>query len=190
MEEQKMQNEVHIKIGADGIEFDAKGDADFIERERNAFEAKLLPLGVDAVTRTQNIVQPVQVITNDEYQSLPQTTFNNPEISASDEDWSKVSLASFIKQKGADSIQDFILCSVYFNAKKNGILSFSSATAKEFYSEAKTPLPSNVSMAINQLTTKGLIMEDSSAKGTTPKEYILTGEGENLVEKMQPQERK
>lgn len=186
-----MQNEVHIKIGADGIEFDAKGDSDFIERERNAFEAKLLPLGVDAVTRTRGVVQAPQIIAQDEYPVIPEPSSTVSENILPDTiDWSKISLASFAKQKGADSINEFILCAAYFNEKKNGVASFSSTTAKEFYSDAKKPLPSNVSMAINQLASKGLIMENPSAKGANPKEYILTNEGEETIERMQPKEGK
>jgi len=189
MEEKKMQNEVHIKIGTDGIEFDAKGDSDFIERERNAFEAKLLPLGVDAVTRTRNVVQTPPMITANEFQSLPQTTYDPSEVPTNNyADWSRIGLASFIKQKGAENNNEFILCATYFNEKKNGISSFSSLTAKEFYSEVKKPLPSNVSMAINQLVSKGLIMENPSAKGANPKEYILTSDGERYVEELQPKE--
>lgn len=186
-----MQNEVHIKIGADGIEFDAKGDADFIERERNAFEAKLLPLGVDAVTRTRTIVQTPQIITASEYPTLPSMDDNMEVLNQDSEDLSRMSLVSFVKQKGAgDNNNDFILCAAYFNEKKNGISSFSSATAKKFYSDARKPLPANISVAINQLATKGFIMENPDAKGANPKEYIISADGENQVAQMHPKEGK
>ena len=48
-----MQNEVRFRIGE--IEFEAKGDPDVIERERNEFVTKLLPLAVDAVVGTADI---------------------------------------------------------------------------------------------------------------------------------------
>jgi hypothetical protein len=190
MDEQKMRNEVHIRIGTDGIEFDAKGDIEFIERERNAFEAKLLPLGVDAITRTRIAVQVPQIVEANEIQRLQQINANLDATTQRCEHFTRVSLASYVKQKGAESNNDFILCAAYFNEKKNGISSFSSTTAKEFYSEAKKPLPSNVSMVINQLASKGLIMENPSMKGANPKEYVLTTDGEETVIQMQPIEGK
>lgn len=79
-----------------------------------------------------------------------------------------MSLASFVKSKGADAHYDFIICAVYFNEKRNGISSFSSATLKDLYSEAKKPLPNNLSMSLSELVKK-LIMEDVSAKDQLPK---------------------
>ena len=189
MGEQKTQNEVHIKIGVDGIEFDAKGDADFIERERNAFEAKLLPLGVDAVARARNVVQVQQIGTQETCTALPMST-SVEDDSSFNEDLNKMSLASFIKQKGADSNNDFVLCAAYFKEKKKEIQSFSSTTAKEFFQEAKKPLPSNISMVINQLGQKGFIMEDASSKGANPKEYIVSSEGDRYIETLKPKEEK
>ena len=79
---------------------------------------------------------------------------------------------------------------VYFNEKRNGISSFSSATLKALYSEAKKPLPNNLSMSLSELVKKGLIMEDVSAKGSTPKMYVLTLEGEESIKNMHPTEAK
>lgn len=188
MGEVTLQNEVHIKIGADGIDFYAKGDSDFIERERNAFEAKLLPLGVDAVTRTRNVVHMPQ-ITACEYPSLPQPTYDAPVMSTQNaEEWNRTSLAAFAKKKGAVAHYDFILCAVVYNEKKNGITAFSSNTLKELYSDAKRPMPGNISMSLSELVKKGLIMENSSAKSANPKEYVLTSDGEEFVNQMQPKD--
>jgi DNA-binding PadR family transcriptional regulator len=99
-------------------------------------------------------------------------------------------LASFVKLKGANEHYDFIICAVYYNEKRNGISSFSSATVKELYSDAKKPLPGNLSMSLSELVKKGLIMEDPSAKGSNPKLYVLTSDGEETVQTMQPTEPK
>ena len=68
--------------------------------------------------------------------------------------------------------------------------SFSSATLKDLYSEAKKPLPNNLSMSLSELVRKGFIMEDPSAKGSNPKMYILTSEGEDVVKNMHPSDTK
>jgi len=191
MSEQKMQNEVHIKISTDGIEFDAKGDADFIERERTAFEAKLLPLGVDAVTRTRSPVQVPQVIAQEEYQALPEPSVAEPYNPSSEViDWSKTSLASYVKKKGADAHYDFILCAAFYHEKKHGTSSFSSVSIKQWYSEAKKVAPKNISMSLSELVKKGYIMESSEAQNASPKEYMLASDGEQYIENLQPSEEK
>ena len=195
MDDKDMRNEVHFKIGSEGVEFNAKGDSDFIERERNAFEAKLLPLGVDAVTRTRGVSAPVQYI---ETVEKPLTFLPNGADVGSDgtpmipikQDLLRISLASFIKSKGADSNYDFILCAVWFNCEKNNITAFSSITLRDLYADAKRPVPKNLSMSLNQLVQKGLIMENKGIKGLNPKEYVLTSDGERVVAEMQPKEGK
>ena len=191
MSEQKMQNEVHIKISTDGIEFDAKGDADFIERERTAFEAKLLPLGVDAVSRTRRPELVPQVIPQEEYQALPASNIAVSHNSQSEViDWSKTSLASFVKKKGADAHYDFILCAAFYNEKKHGTSSFSSVSIKQWYSEAKKVVPKNISMSLSELVKKGYIMEPPEIQNANPKEYMLTSDGEQYVQSFQPSEEK
>ena len=121
--------------------------------------------------------------------ALPEQTVVNPAVNPT-ADFSRMSLASFVKSKGADTHYDFIICAVYYNEKRNGILSFSSATIKGLYSEVKRPLPNNLSMSLSELVKKGYIMENPSVKGSNPKEYILTSDGEEMVENMLPQEKK
>lgn len=176
-----MQNKVRFKIG--DIEFEAEGDAEVIARERNEFISTLLPLAVDAMTRTISNKQIPQITT------LPQSAIiDETDLSQGAEDWSRTSLASFIKEKGAESHTDFILCAMYFKEKKKEIHSFSSVTAKQFFSEAKKPLPANIKGLINQLVKRGHIMESTSAKGVTPTEYILTSKGEEYVNGLCPKQ--
>jgi DNA-binding PadR family transcriptional regulator len=179
MEEHKMQNKVRFKIG--DIEFEAEGDAEIIERERKEFVTTLLPLAVDAMTRTISNRQIQQIPT------LPQSTaIDDADLPQDTENLNRTSLASFVKQKGAERHTDFVLCAVFFNEKKNKIGSFSTTTAKNFYSEAKRTLPANMTDTINQLARRGLIMESPTAKGATPTEYILTDKGEEYVNDFRP----
>jgi len=174
-----MQNKVRFKIG--DIEFEAEGEAEVIERERKEFVTTLFPLAVDAMTRYINNRQVQQITT------LPQSeTINETDLSYDVEDLNRKSLASFIKEKGAESNIDFVLCAMFFKEKKKEMASFSSATAKNFFSEAKKPLPANIFDLTYQLVKRGLIMESPSAKGATPTEYILTAKGEEYVNVLQP----
>ena len=183
-----MQNEVRLKIGE--IEFEAKGDADVIERERNEF-FKVLPLAVEAMmrTRSEKIVQ--EAISTEEYQQLPiSISAATNETAAANTDLSRTSLAEFIAQKGAESHNDFILCAAYFNEMKNNIKDFSSKTVETFYSNARKTKPSNISDSLNKMCQKGLIIDSPDAPNATPKMYRLSVSGIKCVDAMQPKEGK
>lgn len=190
------KSEIRVKFEIGEIKFEAEGSADLVERERSIFNNTLLPAAIDAIVRTRSVAQSAQYIeTQDSQQPAILTTTNTaalPEqvVVNPTTDFSRMSLASFVKSKGADAHYDFIICAVYFNEKRNGISSFSSATLKALYSEAKKPLPNNLSMSLSELVKKGLIMEDISAKGSTPKMYVLTLEGEESIKNMHPTEAK
>ncbi len=192
----KDKSEIRVKFEIGEIKFEAEGSADLVERERSIFNNTLLPAAIDAVVRTRSVAQNSQYInTSDSHQptiltsnssaTLPEQSLMNSTV-----DLSRTSLASFVKSKGADSHYDFIICAVYYNEKRNGVMSFSSTTLKDLYSEAKKPLQNNMSMSLSELVKKGLIMEDSSAKGSTPKMYVLTLEGEESIKNMHPTEAK
>ena len=190
------KSEIRGKFEIGEINFEAEGSADLVERERSIFNNTLLPAAIDAIVRTRSVPQSAQYIeTQDLQQTAILTTTNAVDLLEqatvnSTIDFSKMSLASFAKSKGADAHYDFIICAVYFNEKRNGISSFSSVTLKELYSEAKKPLPNNLSMSLSELVKKGLIMEDISEKGSTPKMYVLTSEGEESIKNMHPTENK
>lgn len=185
-----MENRVKFRIGE--IEFEAEGTAEVIERERNVFLTTLLPAAVEAIVRTRGATQNTQYIETPHSATL---THNNDTLLEqrmidSPIDLTRTSLASFVKSKGANEHYDFIICAVYYNEKRNGISSFSSATIKDLYSDAKKPLPGNLSMSLSELVKKGLIMEDPASKGSNPKVYILTSDGEEAVKEMHPTESK
>lgn len=190
------KSDIRVKFEIGDIKFEAEGSADLVERERSIFNNTLLPAAIDAIVRTRGVVQnspyiEIQdsrqpaILASNNTAVLPEQTTMDPIV-----DFSRTSLASFAKSKGADAHYDFIICAVYFNEKKNGISSFSSTTLKDLYSEAKKPLPNNLSMSLSELVKKGLIMEDSSAKGSTPKMYVLTLDGEETIKNMHPKEAK
>ena len=190
------KSDIRVKFEIGEIKFEAEGSADLVERERSIFNNTLLPAAIDAIVRTRGVVQNASyiemqdsqqpaVLTSNNTDALPEQAMVSPTV-----DLSRTSLASFVKSKGADAHYDFIICAVYYNEKRNGVSSFSSATLKDLYSEAKKPLPNNLSMSLSELVKKGLIMEDSSANGSTPKMYVLTFEGEESIKNMPPADAK
>lgn len=191
------KKEIRVKFEIGDIKFEAEGTADLVERERSIFNNTLLPAAIEAIVRTRGVVQNTQYMGSLEASTQPTVvahanTLALPEQTgkASTEDFSRIGLASFVKSKGANEHYDFIICAVYYNEKRNGISSFSSATIKDLYSDAKKPLPGNLSMSLSELVKKGLIMEDPTSKGSNPKVYVLTADGEEAVNKMQPTEAK
>lgn len=185
-----MENRVKFKIGE--IEFEAEGSADLIERERKVFLETLLPAAVDAIVRTRGAEDATQ------YTSVAQESMqmlieegtinaiadNTPMPVRSD--FSRKSLASFLTNYGKVSEQDFVLIAAYFEDKKNNALNFSSESVKKCYAETRRAVPSNVSMTINRLVKKGLIMDVPNAEQKTLKLYTLTDDGLKYVEKYKP----
>lgn len=179
-----MENRVKFKIGE--IEFEAEGSAEVVERERNVFLNALLPAAVDAIVRTRGREKNAQYIEAVEQSSTLLVENTDTSITGDLElnsmDLSRTSLASFLKKYGKLSEQDFTLIAAYYDEKKNKITSFSSETVKKYYAEARRTEPSNVSMVVNQLAQKGLIMDAPNLEQKTPKQYILTLNGIRYVE--------
>lgn len=185
-----MENHVKFKIGE--IEFEAEGSAEVVERERNVFLNVLLPAAVDAIVRTRGGEKSTQYIEAVE-QSSPLLvenidTPNNGDIELNSMNLSRTSLASFLKNYGKLSEQDFTLIAAYYDEKKNKITSFSTETVKKYYVEARRTEPSNISMAVNRLAQKGLIMDAPNIEQKIPKQYILTIDGIKYVEEYVPKE--
>jgi hypothetical protein len=172
-----MQSKVRFKIGE--IEFEAEGDGGIIARERNEFVSTLLPLALDTMAKTMAVRQIPQTTA-----LLKSPTADVSSLSQSTEDWRKMGLSLFAKEKGVESSTDFILCAAFFKEKKGEIKSFSSTTAKSFFEEAKKPEQGKTSDTIYKLAQRGLIMEYPPAKGAIPIEYILTGDGEEYVKNL------
>jgi len=188
------KKEIRVRFEIGDIKFEAEGSADLVERERSIFNNTLLPAAIEAIVRTRGVVPNAQYVSPSESAQPAIIASNAPvlisEQGRKDGGFSRTSLAAFVKSKGAYEHYDFIICAVYYNEKRNNISSFSISTVKELYSEAKKQLPVNLSMSLSELVKKGLIMEDSSAKGSNPKVYVLTSDGEEAVLTMQPSEPK
>ncbi len=187
-----MESRLKFKIGE--IEFEAEGDADVIERERNAFMQFVLPAAVDAVVKTgiskgKEVcldVNETAVPLIEEREILSPIAHNEGK---EEKNYDRMNLASFLQDKGVLSEQDFVLFAVYFDEKKNRKAFFTKEDVDLYYSEARRTKPSNVSMCLNQLAKKGYIMDSNVAEQKVPKPYMLSANGIRFVEEYVPKDK-
>lgn len=182
-----MLNEVRFKIGE--IEFEAKGDSDIIERERNEFVSKLLPLAVEAMAKTKSYDKNLFV----EQLDIKEIPLSIQDVSSTSnngcEELERTNLASYINKNGVNCDTDFILFAAYFDEMKNGTKEFSSEEVKKYYIESRNPEPSNISGTILYLAKKGLIMDSPYSPKSKPKKYIISDEGLSHIKNYLPKEK-
>lgn len=185
-----MESRIKFKIGE--IEFEAEGTAEVVERERDAFMKMVLPAAIDAVVRTKNVnsentyMEPNEV---SECALIAETNAGNAILEGatfSGTDYSRLNLAAYLKDKGALTEQDFALFAAYFDEQKNGKQFFTKDDVERYYSEARRSKPSNISMSLNQLAQKGLIMDADEVEQKTPKPYIISAEGLKYINEYKP----
>jgi len=117
------KNEIRVKFEIGEIKFEAEGSADLVERERSIFNNTLLPAAIEAIVRTRGMVQSTAYLgTSEPKQPMLSTSSDllpeNTDL-PSGPDLSRSTLASFIKDYGSLSEQDFVLFSAYFDETKN-----------------------------------------------------------------------
>ena len=187
-----MESRLKFKIGE--IEFEAEGDADVIERERNAFMQFVLPAAVDAVVKTGSSRG------GESYMDINEANVPLIEergISSGIEhnqgregnNYDRMNLASFIQDKGVFSEQDFVLFAAFFDEKKNGKQYFTKEDVDQYYAEARRTKPSNVSMCLNQLAKKGYIMDADTVEQKVPKPYIVSSNGIRFIDDYIPKDK-
>ena len=185
-----MESRIKFKIGE--IEFEAEGTADVIERERDAFMKMILPAAIDAVVKTKNVNSDNTYIELNEVSEcalISETSAGNAILDGttySGIDYSRLNLAAYLKDKGALTEQEFTLFAAYFDEKKNGKQFFTKDDVERYYSEARRSKPSNISMSLNQLAQKGLIMDADAVEQKTPKPYIISAEGLKYINEYKP----
>lgn len=175
-----MNNRLRFKIGE--IEFEAEGDIELIERERDVFLNTLLPSAINSISQTRKYKQDSDI----EDMNMVLIETKEELSSALKEDLSRTSLSVFLKKYGNFSEQDFVLLAVYFDEIKNGNKVFTSETIKRYYGEARRNEYSNISMLLGPLAKKGYIMDNPDSELANPKQYILTNEGIEYVRNYVP----
>lgn len=189
------KSEIRVKFEIGDIKFEAEGSADLVERERSIFNNTLLPAAIDALVRTRGVEHTTQYIKTAESQPqvlLPasdKAIFDNTSLD-SDTDFSRTTLASFIKRYGTLTEQDFVLFSAYFYEIKNQASYFTINEAEKFYDEARRAKPKNISMSLNQLAQKGFIIDATDVEQKRPKPYRISSAGLTYIKSYAPKEKR
>lgn len=181
-----------LKYKVGEIEFEAEGTAEVVEQQRVNFMNAVLPAAVEAMVRTQTIVeQPTYIEPTTQPTLLEAGMLDNSQATPqkTETDFSRTSLASFLKKYGVLGDQDFTLFAAYFDEKKNGTKAFSSENVKQYYQEGRRQAYSNNGMLLKYLVQKGYIMDTAAPEGAKPGNYyILTTDGIAYIESYVPKE--
>lgn len=186
------KSEIRVKFEIGEIKFEAEGSAELVERERSIFNNTLLPAAIDAIVRTRSVAQqssaymetpasqqpPILASTNE---LLPEAVGLETEV-----DLSRATLVSFIKKYGSLTEPDFVLFSAYFDELKNKTSYFTKDDAERYYDEARKAKPQNISMCLNRLAQKGLIIDATDVEQKSPKPYRVSSEGIEYIRNYSP----
>jgi hypothetical protein len=183
-----MPNKVRIKMGP--IEFEAEGDSDLIEREREKFFS-LLPQAITAVSPV--VAKPAQIIdATNRIEELENT--NGPTTLLPDAKENKyTSIAAFLNEKKFSTEVELVMGVAYFIEiiEQGGYI-----TAKDIESkltEARRDKPSNTSQDLTQNIKKGFLRECPEKKETL-KLYSVLEDGikwcEGYIPKANDQKKK
>lgn len=188
-----MSDVLKLKYKVGEIEFEAEGPAEAVEQQRVNFMNAVLPAAVEAMVRTQTVVEHRPYIESASQPPMIEAGVKNEHLATTssqpENDFSRTSLASFLKKYGALNEQDFTLFAAFFDEQKNGNKSFSIDDVKKYYAEARRPVPTNPSMSLNRLAEKGYIMDAPKPEDAkNGKYYMLTTDGIAYIDAYVPKE--
>lgn len=187
-----MSDILKLKYKVGEIEFEAEGPAEAVEQQRVNFMNAVLPAAVEAMVRTQTVVERQPYIESATQPALLEAGASDaPMVTPhqTENDFSRTSLASFLKKYGTLGDQDFTLFAAYFDEKKNGTKAFSIENVKQYYQEGRRAAYSNNSQLLRQLAKKGYIMDTSAPEDAKAgKYYMLTNDGIAYIEAYTPKE--
>ena len=169
------------------IEFEAEGDAELIERERQQFFS-LLPQAISAVSpvviQNDNVIEEISENNNNiKNQNYPQLSEGNNMSDSTSYD----SVASFLNAKRFSTDVECVLGIAYYIdiIEKQG--PFTSKDIETKLAEARRAKPSNTSQFLNSNIKKGFLRECSEKKGGL-KTYSILNDGIIWCENYKPEE--
>ena len=187
-----MSDVLKLKYKVCEIEFEAEGPAEAVEQQRVNFMNVVLPAAVDAMVRTQAVIEHQPYIDAAAQPAMLEAGLPAEPLAIPNQlenDFSRTSLASFLKKYGTLGDQDFTLFAAYFDEKKNGTKAFSIENVKQYYQEGRRTAYSNNSQLLRQLAKKGYIMDTSAPEDAKAgKYYMLTNDGIAYIEAYTPKE--
>jgi hypothetical protein len=164
-----MTNRVRIKLGP--IEFEAEGDSELIEREREQF-FNLLPIAINAVSTVVS-TGPNILEAGKDIMELSETPALANSISR-DYTNSYDSIATFLKEKSFGKEVERVLGVAYFIDQEEGVSPFTVKDIEAKYTNARITKPKNISDAINKNITKGYLCESKEKKDSLKSFYLST----------------
>lgn len=187
-----MSDILKLKYKVGEIEFEAEGPAEAVEQQRVNFINVVLPAAVDAMVRTQAVIEHQPYIDAASQPAMLEAGLPVEPLATPNQlenDFSRTSLTSFLKKYGTLGDQDFTLFAAYFDEKKNGTKAFSIENVKQYYQEGRRTAYSNNSQLLRQLAKKGYIMDTSAPEDAKAgKYYTLTNDGIAYIEAYTPKE--
>jgi len=172
-----MTNKIHIKLGA--IEFEAEGDNELIERERDKFFS-LLPQAIDAVSpgvhQASRLleIKPVE----DSFMELP---IDTPISTQSIQNCGYESLAGFLRNKKFTTGVEIVMGVAYYIEYIDKLGSFTSKDIENALDESRQNKPGNISQMLTQNVKKGYLRAFKEKKDGL-KTYCVLELGKNWCE--------
>ena len=151
---------VTMRVRLGDSEFEVTGPSDFVEKKVAEF-LKKPPVHASNLEAAPVAVAPTHA---PQSKSKPQSP------------------SQFFKSINPKTDNDRVLTAAYFLEKFRNVQSATSTEIRELIKDAKRPPPNNTSEAINQNIRKGFLMTGGDREGRTA--YVLTSDGETLVEEM------
>ncbi len=149
-------NSVKFKIGPNGVEFEASGDSDFIEREREKFNEMIPPITRVIPFNQIEQVKTIPLVENQsDFNEVPLIT---SEISSNNK---YINFAHLIKEKGFNTDLDKVIGAAYYISEIKGINNFTREDIIAELKSAKIPALTNISDAIARCIKKVLLNENS-----------------------------
>lgn len=177
-----MSNRVKIKFGQ--IEFEAEGDSELIERERQQF-FNLLPHAIAAVSPViadseDNIIMQIP---NDQASEIPLlNSYKESKVQSYE------TLSALLKDKGFNTDLEKIMGVAYYLDQIKGISPFNVKDVEEALSEARQQKPGNINDCINRNITKSFLIAEKEKKDGQ-KAFRVSSDGIDWVQSYIPSEK-
>jgi hypothetical protein len=177
-----MGEPLKVKFRIGEIEFEAEGSPEDVEKQRVAFMDTLLPAAINAMIQTQGYANN-QNIKRSDVKALPQGNIETKDENENYEiEISKLSINEFLKKKQFSSQIDSALGLIYYHEKVKKCMDFSTDELKQYFRDAKIPIPRNPSDVVLKLITPKSCIMISDDKNR----YKLTRTGEEFIENYSP----
>lgn len=182
--EEHMGNPIKVKYKFGQIEFEAEGDSNDVEKQRDYFMNAIIPVATTIVNRIPSIEK--ESLDNNSTTKCIDLVETETTIKPAIRD----NLITFIMDYKDLSDRDFTLFAAFYHEQKtNADYSFTSEDVKNYFKEARRSVPKNCSDILQRLVKSGLIMDADNPENKTPKSYQITQSGINYINEYKPKKR-